>query len=468
MARMCRFPAFAVGVAVLAGALAQRTWAQEVVGESAWRRGFHGLAAVCDACGMKLVNPETAIADWQAVDPSDKVLLVLGAPNEMLRLDGFLSRGGSVLLAIDENYRINQPGVRFSDRGSTVRFARDAFRGLPDCPVISQFHDDHPVTRGIGDVVANRTAILSLGPVVPRDASVETLAWMPLLHDVRRNQPFLVAVEYESGGRLLLMPDPSVFANQMLVHGDNAQLAWQALRWLQGESMRGTAMMLVDGMPDRPAALDDTEILLPPPTREEILRALGNLPPDVLVEFGNAVATTIEDEGMVNEFLGIATQDVSPIAWRRFLLLTAATVAGVAMWFGFFSRDTLLDRLSPGDAAPGLTRRERRRIATNERARAAHALMDGFLHELTGHGLRGAGQRMRNLRSRGSSRVRQGNPRRQIGRTVRRISNGSARWWKPRRLERLATNVALWRRLREQGELVYDALPQRGQAERHH
>ena len=116
-----------------------------------------------------------------------------------------------------------------------------------------------------------------------------------------------------------VLPDQSVFANQMLVHGDNAIFAQQAMNWLTGEH-RTHLLVIADGSVQSALDPEGVEVLLPPPTRQEVFNALKNLPPSAMLEFGNAVVTVVEDENMVNEFIHSSVDQVRPVVMRRALI----------------------------------------------------------------------------------------------------------------------------------------------------
>ncbi len=454
---------FLVFLAIAGSGFAARIVAQEQIPEAQWRRGYHGFAMICRGNGLE---PRSA-GEWARTDPRKTLLVILGvAERSPLNLADYVAAGGCVLAASDRtDVRTLRPfGIRFYGRDVRTRGTRDAFNGWRDCPVSRRLNDDHPVTRDVTSVVTNRPGLLTLVPTRTGDAT--ELAWLPLLEELRRDQLLMAAVEHESGGRILALADPSVLTNQMLLSGDNARLAWQAVEWLKSSSPeRNHLLLVVDGAATQPTELENSEILLPPPTRDEVLKALRNLPPDKLIEFGNTVAAVVEEEGIVNEFLGSIMRDVPPLEWKRFLLLAATLVIAGILWFGFFTRDTLPDHLAAlarrrtgrGEVRP-FTGRERRALEVEERAWAARTLVDQLLRRITGGGLRGASRRAGNIRLLPGQRSLDHNPPREIRKMARRVRRAKPQWWKPRRLKRLESRIATWRQLHDEGRLVYDAI----------
>jgi len=105
----------------------------------------------------------------------------------------------------------------------------------------------------------------------------------------------------------------------MLIYGDNARLANQAINWLQNEKLQ-KVLILVDG--SEHSSLDPSDVIVdvPPPTTDEVMDALGNLPPSAMLEFANSVATVVEDENMVNDFIHDSMDKVSNAALNRFYI----------------------------------------------------------------------------------------------------------------------------------------------------
>lgn len=420
------------------------------VNPSDWSRGFNGFATICEAAGLEPRPPQV----WKSGDPSRSVLVMLGdLSRSPVDLTGFLESGGSLLVACDYTDRsaLRRYGIGFDNRDWKANRRSRQFRDLADCPLVTRFAD-HPVTRGLGTLVTNRPAILRLEDF----ALQRTLAWFPVLERFGRDAVLMAGWETGAGGRVLVLSDPSLFSNQMLIYGDNARLAWQALDWLRNPG-RDDLLLVIDGEPARPAALDDTALQLPPPTREEVLEALRNLPPDKLVEFGNAMATVIEDEGLVNEFLATAVKEVPQVEFSRFLLLLVTVVAGVFLWYAYITRDTLVEQMDEENRLPGVltTPTRYRSVLARQRATAARLLLDRFLTRSTGLPPQRVWPARFRLASTPSSLDH--DPVREIGRACRRVSGKKPSWWNRNRLNRLEQRIEIWSQLHQSGELVYDA-----------
>ena len=166
----------------------------------------------------------------------------------------------------------------------------------------------------------------------------------------------------------------------------------------------------------------------------------------------------VEDEGLVNEFLQTVNQDASDLFFRQ-LLITALTVIIVFwLWFNYFSRDTILESLNPEGTNEGaaLTRKQRRELAIQQRLWAARTLLERFLVQVTGEGLRNSEKRISAIHLQSSDSNDSPRTRRELKKAIRAIENRKPAWWKRRRLLRLESRVANWSQLHQQGILVYD------------
>ena len=117
----------------------------------------------------------------------------------------------------------------------------------------------------------------------------------------------------------------------------------------------------MDDQPIRPEDPQSVAVQLPPPTREQVWNALQQLPPELLLEFGNEIATLVEDENLVNELMSMALETPG-------LLSLAA---------GFTDTHTL-----PSAAVRAAADALRNRPARAERARALAAAEDTLQAEL--------------------------------------------------------------------------------------
>ncbi len=436
---------------------------QQTVPAEDWAGGFHGMAMIARGEGLELVSN----LDEASSSAGDLVLFVSGTNFSSTRLMNLIDRGASVLVAVDSNNGtlLARYGLVFRDEDWLARYPTDSWNNYRECPLVKDANTSHPVMKGIQRIATNRPAIIFRSFTGP-DGSLEELANFPSLisrRDAQRNRlrsarsgmAFAIAGDTGRGGKLLAVSDPSVFCNQMIVHGDNARFAIQAMQWL-GEGRQRVAFA-IDGQLANLAGADEAELRLPPPTREEILEALQNLPPEKLLEFGNVMANMIEDENLVNDFLAVTEESFSSRLMKQIIFSALTVVAGFFIWYGFFSRDSLLDSLfekqGSVESGSGVPLRQ---VAARQRRHAAQALLSGFLQRFGVPGGSLEKSASLQLETRSADGKPDGTPQKQLSRAIRSVLDRKDSWWTPRRLRRLETQVGEWTRLHELGLLVYD------------
>ncbi len=318
---------FAVAMGIAAPSNLQ---AQQEIAESEWKRGFHGFNIICKNVGLIHESREK----WLQAPVDQRILVVLGDVNNVgINVDRFIESGGAALIATDgqDSRILRGQGIGFTSRVIKTISRSDYFQ-FPDCPKVSDTRI-HPALKNIHSIITNRPGLIT--PLSGGSGRPTIIAYLPSLRDSFQNNRFIAAKENPDGGRLLCVSDQSVFANQMLIHGDNALFAFQAMNWLKGENQRGEnqrgenqrgqnrthLLVIADGSVESAVDPSGIEVTLPPPTRQEVLDALKSLPPSAMLEFGNAVATVVEDENMINEFIHTNVDKVRPVVMRRALIL---------------------------------------------------------------------------------------------------------------------------------------------------
>jgi hypothetical protein len=262
----------------------------------------------------------------------------------------------------------------------------------------------------------------------------------------------LAATETPAGGKAVAVADQSVFANQMLFFDDNAKLAMNVVAWLR-EPDRTTVLILDERRVIAPPSPADVEVELPPPTPEEVMEALRKLPPEVLVDFGNAVAATVEEENIPNELIAYLMERIPARHYARFLLLLPTVLLALVVTRRLFS-DAAYDGAAPEPGEVG--RRKARDRPARERQQAARELLERFRAEAAASSdvpWKVFASRLQiGGRLRATRRLR-----RALVKASRRLEPESHRYWTRRRLTTLETNLREWRRLRESGTLEYRA-----------
>lgn len=350
--------------------------AQEKLTESQWKRGLHGFNLICDAAGLTQVSK----SEFKALPTKEKVLVIFGDLNLGLDIDQFLEAGGAVLAASDQqgvkSFSLRAGGlVRFT--GSKVRasFRQDMLDSMSDCPIIRDVRQ-HPALDSVETIVANRPGIL----ITPRKS---TIAFLPPILNQRSSNAFIASVENSAGGRLMAVADQSIFTNQMIADEDNDLFAYQTMLWLKDEN-RKHFLVISDGWVQPRLDPADVELSIPPPSREEVLDALKNLPPSAMLRFGNSVATVVEDQNMVNEFIHDNMDQMSDVRMNRLLIFLFFGLICLACVAAFVLQKKLL-RQTASVVASQRNRRERKRRKSqeaHERQWAAGVLLDSICIEL--------------------------------------------------------------------------------------
>lgn len=349
--------------------------AAQQVDASRWKRGFEGFNLICDQAGLEIIPAR----EWAGLPASEKVLVILETTKSLPWVDRYLERGGVALIATDDTDSrvLRRSGVEFMGGPVVAEREVDRFNGFDDCPIVTDTRL-HPALNGVKQIVTNRPGVARA-----KRERLETVAYLPPSSSSRFSG-FIVAGDLANDGKLIAIGDHSVFTNQMLLCGDNAVLAWQSLNWLTSDGRRKKLLVLANGVEQAPVDPDLANINLPPPTREEILAAMKNLPPSALLEFGNAVATVVEDENMVNEFLQKTVARIHPRALNRaWIFLAFFLICLIAMAAYVFQ-----SKRGRSTASELLSRRSRNRrrslsgsSKTNqaiERQMAAKVLLDSL------------------------------------------------------------------------------------------
>lgn len=360
-------------------AYAQYGLGQERISESQWSRGFHGLNMI--AAGNELEH--IALEEFRDSRPEDVLVVVIGQLKGLpLNITNHVNNGGAALVASDSSRpysNVSFAGFRFGRiYGPYQTNDEESFEGMQDCPVIRNF-SDHPIVDGVNEIITNRPGFITSG-------RRETVAWLPTSFRYRRRaRSFIAANEFRNGGRVVAVGDQSVFTNQMIFFGDNATFANQTLKWLKNEK-RKKLLILMDG--SEHSALDPSDVLVdvPPPTQQEVLDALEDLPPSAILEFANSVATVVEDENMVNEFIHDSVDNIPEWALRRFYVFLMFGIACFALVVAYVCQGKLQSQTA-SEVAWKKSQGEQTDVKTiqfRERQRAAHFLLDRFCVDIAG------------------------------------------------------------------------------------
>ena len=348
---------------------------QEPISEAEWSRGFHGFNMIADSRELERIS----VRQFRRSKPEEVLLVVIGnLHNLRVNVTNHVGRGGAALLACDST--VPRPdasfaGVRFGRLDSYPTNESDAFGGMRDCPVISTFQD-HPIVSGIGSIATNNPGYLWA-------SDRTTIGWLPTSYQPMTSGAFIAADENRNGGRVVAIGDQSIFTNQMILHRDNLQFTNQTFKWLK-DDRRKKILILVNGSEHYALGPSDVVVDMPAPSPEEVADALQDLPPSAMLEFANSIATVVEDENMVNDFIHDTVDKVPERFVTRFYIFLMFFIACLAFIAAFlFQRK--LQRQTASELAFKRSNREQSElkvIQSRERQQAAHLLLDRFCRDV--------------------------------------------------------------------------------------
>ena len=410
---------------------------EEFIAEKEWQSGFHGLAMICRSAGLEIHDDRSR---WGRIPAEETLLIIIGRTDRLpINLQRYAVNGGAMIVATDRSDRglFSSFGIRFVPGPWNVVRSRDAFQSYRDCPVVTNLDTAHPVLHDVDRVITNRPGALL--PVLDR---VNLIGRLPYVERTAGSQPPFIATYVKQQARALFIADDSVFSNQMIIHGDNARFCQQAIRWAQAED-RKHVLILVDQTTVEPANPDEVEILMPPPSRDEVLRALRNLPPAALVDFGNAIVTLAEDEGIFNEMITTVMRRLPRHIVNRVLLLLPTAALVLLLAYLLIRTGMRPDPVADGQRRRTRSRAIRRRRAAVERKHAAETIFEQFCLETAGS--RSETWQEQWVGMQGRFRMAGiGSMRRQWKKTRRQLERRPAGYWTRRRLRRLESQISGW------------------------
>lgn len=285
---------------------------ETIPNEEAWQNGFHGLAELLRKKEVQLLSSSSMLESY----PRSKTMLI--ALGDVSNVEGFIEdyliQGGAVLLATDLRCEIRHPKftIRIDGSRKQARSMSDTIGLNRDNIVVSTFRRNQKLFEGVRRIATNRPSTLIVRRGTQRVQQAEALARYPTLlltwSANRWDYPFVVRYAGEQDGRILAMPDHSVFNNAMLgiADADNLPLTLNAINWLK-EGGRSACLLLVDGVPKIPNRLDQVQLYIPPPdareTRQALQELLNNLGPRDQIELVNEAMDFAQDEGLISDFI---------------------------------------------------------------------------------------------------------------------------------------------------------------------
>lgn len=292
------------------------------------RFGYQGFQLVLQQKGIEQVTSNYERAFQR---PQETVFIIFGDTNHVAgignRLRNFVERGGGLLLATD--FTDNRIGPHFQIYPQAYRptydaNSKNAFRGLRDCPLVTDFRRSHPLFSGVEKLATNRPGVIGLTRSRRARYQIDRLAHLSS-RTSRRRHAFVVA--QESKGKMIAIGDHSVFVNEMLFHEDNLTFTKNCVSWLFDDSRRKQAILICDGEVLPEFSFGDT---VPPLPLDDLLKQLRNAPlvapkmsDSSLRKMLNTLLTSMEDKDLFNQPL---RSRASTAARARGFVMIAATI----------------------------------------------------------------------------------------------------------------------------------------------
>lgn len=253
--------------------------------------------------------------------PAESVIVVMGPANQNLvnGLVRFAQRGGAFMIATDQG--IGGTPLASLAKGP-VRAVRvdHQYNEFDDCLVLPPVQNGNPLIDRVSSLVFNKTGWIQwldsrLGDwksaaLVPRLARPSGSASRQLVASVDLEQ---------SGGRIVLAADHSLFTNGMLWHGDNAIFAINVAKFLS-EGPRTRLVFLASEQPIGSYQDELAKQFADMPVPEIDPDQLPELELEQLLSVADAVIAKAEDSNLLNELVVNRPRSIRRPYYHRGLL----------------------------------------------------------------------------------------------------------------------------------------------------
>lgn len=291
--------------------------AQDMVTMGEWKTGFQGYNILAQGNQMEIAS----LAQWRDAPAANRAVIMIGNIDQPpINIEVVAKQGIPILVASDQ-----ASGDVLADYGVFVQPSfrqptnKNNFFKFPDCPRIRAHRlrngRFHRLFNNVRNVITNRPGQIFVNSAT--SVSTQVIAYHPFENS--RRQVFATVTTGQR--KLACLADDSMFNNQMIALGTNGQFAQNTIMWLRENGQRDQLLFIVNNEVMPASNPDQLMILPPPPTREQVLNTLKNLPPEVLLEYGNEVARTIEDSNLINDFFYGAVDKISDRSMTRFWIL---------------------------------------------------------------------------------------------------------------------------------------------------
>lgn len=335
-----------------------------------WHFRYELFQSLLEKRGLKV----STVLNEAITQPEESVVVLLGDLQKVSsvtwsNLRGFLLRGGNLLIATDRTPLALGMGILeigTVNAGPLLSSAQeDCYEGFSDCLRVRNLDASHPITKGLNEIVTNRSGWLSR----PTSSRSELSKWLVIASLPEDSQPGvntrgrtvvgsnirtkpLIAVFRDAtprSGTAILVADASLFTNGMLWHADNGLLSIRMADALSNIN-RNRLVYIVDGV-----ALPSLQRVLENKSKSEEAtsktrsQAPANQPtPESLLRFANLAIKRVAESNIVNEALRNQPRNVSPTSYFRWIWgMLAAVLISLLVLLWMRRKAGMLPFLSP-------------------------------------------------------------------------------------------------------------------------
>ncbi len=306
--------------------------------------------------------------------PEESVVVILGDLQKVSsvtwsNLRGFMLRGGNLLIATDRTPLALGMGILeigTVNAGPLLSTAQeDCYEGFSDCLRVRNLDASHPITKGLNEIVTNRSGWLSR----PTSSRSELSKWLVIASLPEDSQPSvntrertvigskirskaLIAVFRDAtprSGTAILVADASLFTNGMLWHADNGLLSIRMADALSNIN-RNRLVYMVDGvaLPSLQRDLENKSKSEEAASKSRSQAPANQPTPESLLRFANLAIKRVAESNIVNEALRNQPRNVSPTSYFRWIWgMLAAVLISLLVLLWMRRKAGMLPFLSP-------------------------------------------------------------------------------------------------------------------------
>lgn len=357
--------------------------------DPSWQFGFDAFQLMLEQRGM--TSSEDFVATLRS-DATRSAIVLLGNLNRLPewtwpQMTTFIRRGGAVVIASDRAADVK--GLCVLGEGpveaTSSRFAYSSSRGTYyDCPRITTIDDRHPLTRGISELIGNRSGWVDR--IARQQGDWSMLAFLPRSSMTRQGRgsgkPIAASMRLvgDNPGRLLVLGDHSLFINGMLWHGDNAMFALNVTSWL-AEGGRDQVLVVVNGTTTLPGMDPSANPASMPDINPE---DLPDIPKESYLAFANGFASALEDSDVLNQLASDYPLEMESGFYWRCIFLALACLGGWILFRRIPAKGQPVEEPLRRTANSLLATRVQEQIQSRDFRLAAREISRDLFRELTG------------------------------------------------------------------------------------